>query len=65
MGMETTEKAIQDAINATNLFMQDEEQRLAYVNREMAIMDYQSDMNDCREEGAVDMIKNFLALARL
>ena len=43
--------AIKDAFNAADLFMQNEEQRLAYVNREMAIMDYQSDMNACREEG--------------
>ena len=47
--MEAT--AIKDAFSAANLFMQDEDQRLAYVNREMAIMDYQSDMNACREEG--------------
>ena len=61
--------AIKDAFNAADLFMQNEEQRLAYVNREMAIMDYQSDMNACREEGreegeaagAIQMIKNFLA----
>ena len=45
------ETAIKDAFSAANLFMQDEEQRLAYVNREMAIMDYQSDMKACREEG--------------
>ena len=47
--MEAT--AIKDAFNAADLFMQDEEQRLAYVNREMAIMDYKSDMNAYREEG--------------
>ena len=47
--MEAT--AIKDAFAATNLFMQNEEQRLAYVNREMAIMDYQSDMNAYRAEG--------------
>ena len=45
------ETAIKDAFSAANLFMQDEEQRLAYVNREMAIMDYQSDMKAYREEG--------------
>ena len=47
--MEAT--AIKDAFSAANLFMQDEEQRLAYVNREMAIMDYQSDMKSYKEEG--------------
>ncbi len=62
--MEAT--AIKDAFNAADLFMQDEEQRLAYVNREMAIMDYQSDMNACREEGAneatINIVKNMLAM---
>ena len=43
--------AIKDAFSAADLFMQSEEQRLAYINREMAIMDYQSDMNASREEG--------------
>ena len=56
--MEAT--AIKDAFNATDLFMQDEEQRLAYVNREMAIMDYQSDMNAYKEEGKEDLIRNLL-----
>ena len=70
--MEAT--AIKDAFSAANLFMQDEDQRLAYVNRdvnrEMAIMDYQSDMNACREEGrqegaskaALDIAQNMLSL---
>ena len=47
--MEAT--AIKDAFSAANLFMQDEEQRLAYVNREMAIMDYQSDMKSYKDKG--------------
>ena len=50
--MEAT--AIKDAFNAADIFMQNEEQRLAYVNREMAIMDYQSDMNASREEGRAE-----------
>ena len=70
--METT--AIKDAFSAADLFMQNEEQRLAYVNREMAIMDYQSDMNAYREEGrregrqegasktALDIAQNMLSL---
>ena len=58
-----------NTFSAASLFIQTEEQRLTYVNREMAIMDYQSDMNACKEEGreegeaagAIQMIKNFLA----
>ena len=55
-------EAIRDAFSAADLFMQDEEQRLAYVNREMAIMDYQSDMNAYREEGKEDLIRNLLKI---
>ena len=51
MQTDTNRTAIKDAFSAANLFMQDEEPRLAYVNREMAIMDYQSDMKAYREEG--------------
>ena len=62
--MEAT--AIKDAFSAADLFMQDEEQRLAYVNREMAIMDYQSDMNAYREEGRkegkADLVRNLLTV---
>ena len=62
--MEAT--AIKDAFSAANLFMQDEDQRLAYVNREMAIMDYQSDMKSYREEGRKegkeDLIRNLLTV---
>ncbi len=58
--------AIKDAFSAADLFMQDEEQRLAYVNREMAIMDYQSDMKSYREEGKEegkeDLIRNLLTV---
>ena len=66
--MEAT--AIKDAFSAADLFMQNEEQRLAYVNREMAIMDYQSDMKSYREEGRKegkeegkeDLIRNLLTV---
>ena len=62
--MEAT--AIKDAFSAADLFMQDEEQRLAYVNREMAIMDYQSDMksyrDEGREEGKEELIRNLLTV---
>ncbi len=46
--------AIASAYNAADAFMQSEEQKLAYINREMAIMDYQSDMNAYREEGRAE-----------
>ena len=46
-----SEAAIRNAMGAADIFMQSEEQRLAYINREMAIMDYNSDMEGCREKG--------------
>ena len=62
--------AIKDAFSAADLFMQSEEQRLAYINREMAIMDYQSDMNASREEGrkegineaSISIAKNMMSM---
>ncbi len=46
--------AIQSAYNAADDFMQSEEQKLAYINREMALMDYQSDMDAYRMEGRAE-----------
>ena len=43
--------AIRYAFDAVNNFMLSEEQRLAYINREMAIMDYNTNMRGFREEG--------------
>ncbi len=37
---------IKDALEASDRFMDDLEERLAYVNREMAMMDYKSDAKD-------------------
>ena len=34
------EASIQTAMNATAIFMQNKEDRLKYLNREMAIIDY-------------------------
>ena len=43
--------AIKNAVNDTAIFMQDMEERLKYINRQMAIMDYNTDMRVSREEG--------------
>lgn len=63
------EPAIRGAMDAASLFMQDTEQYLQYVNRQMAIYDYNTDMNVCREEGRLEgsaaerenMVKSLLA----
>lgn len=43
--------AIKNAVNDTAIFMQDMEERLKYINRQMAIMDYNTYMRVSREEG--------------
>ena len=46
-----SDTAIKNAVNDTGIFMQDMEERLKYINRQMAIMDYNTDMRVSREEG--------------
>ena len=46
-----SEAAIQTAIDATDVFMQDKSERLKYLNRQMAILDYESDKAYWIEEG--------------
>ena len=46
-----SEAAIKDAYDATKVFLMKPEERLAYINRQMAIMDYNSDVAYAREEG--------------
>ena len=48
------ETAIHTAMDAASIFMQDENERLAYLNREMAIMDYESDKEAWTEEGRAE-----------
>ena len=45
------ESAIQTAMNAAAVFMQNKEERLKYLNREMAIIDYESDKAAWIDEG--------------
>ena len=56
------EAAIQTALDAAAVFMQNKKERLDYLNREMAIMDYESDkdawIDAGRAEGRVEGEKN-------
>ena len=45
------EASIQTALDATAIFMQNSDERLKYLNREMAIMDYESDKAAWIDEG--------------
>jgi len=67
------EASIQTALDATAIFMQNSDERLKYLNREMAIMDYESDKaawidegrKEGREEGREEMIKLLLSLGKI
>ena len=48
------EAAIQTSLDATSIFMQDDKERLKYLNREMAIIDYESDKAAWTEEGRAE-----------
>ena len=50
-----SDATIKTAVQDTGLFMQDIEERLKYINRQMAIMDYNSDLDGAREEGREEM----------
>ena len=45
-----SEAAIQNAMDAACVFMQNQEERLAYINRQIAILDYESDKRAWIEE---------------
>ena len=49
-----SDAAIKNAVNDTGIFMQNMEERLRYINRQMAIMDYNTDMRVSREEGRAE-----------
>ena len=71
------ETSIQTALDATAIFMQNSDERLKYLSREMAIMDYESDKaawidegrkevrEEGREEGRDEMIKLLLSLGKI
>ena len=59
-----SDAAIKNAVNDTGIFMQDMEERLRYINRQMAIMDYNTDMRVSREEGREEGISIGLTQGR-
>ena len=48
-----SEAAINNAYDATGIFLQNKEDRLKYINREMALMDYRSGLAGAAERGEV------------
>jgi len=49
-----SEAAIKDAYDATKVFLMNPAERHAYINRQMAIMDYNSDVAYARDEGRAE-----------
>ena len=49
-----SDEAIHKAVDAARTFLQDDAERLAYINRELAILDYNSDHRDAFEEGKAE-----------
>ena len=49
-----SDEAIHKAIDAARTFLQNDAERLAYINRELAILDYNSDHRDAFEEGKAE-----------
>ena len=52
-----SEAAISNAYDAASAFMMNPQDRMSYVNRQMAIMDYNSGMNAAEERGEERMQK--------
>ena len=46
-----SDTAIKSAYNAADTFFMTPAERMSYVNRQMAIMDYNSEMKHARDEG--------------
>lgn len=71
------DEAIKGAMDAAQLFLMDENRRLAYINREMAIRDYESDiagykavgraegLSQGREGAAVNMLRDGMPWAQI
>ena len=49
-----SDEAIHKAVDAARIFLQNDAERLAYINRELAILDYNSDHRDAFEEGKAE-----------
>ena len=49
-----SDEAIHKAVDAARPFLQNDAERLAYINRELAILDYNSDHRDAFEDGKAE-----------
>ena len=59
-----SEAAIKDAYDATKVFLMNPTERHAYINRQMAIMDYNTNVADAREEGLKEGLRKGIEKGR-
>lgn len=59
-----SDEAIHKAVDAARTFLQNDAERLAYINRELAILDYNSDHRDAFEDGKAEGCKEGEAKGR-
>lgn len=52
-----SDAAISGAMDAARVFLADDDERWNYINRQMAILDYNSGIQDLREEGLREGLK--------
>ena len=52
-----SDAAISGAMDAARVFLADDDERWNYINRQMAILDYNSGIQDSREEGLKEGLK--------
>ena len=52
-----SDAAISGAMDAARVFLADDDERWNYINRQMAILDYNSGIQDSREEGLREGLK--------
>ena len=59
------DEKIKDAMDATQVFLSNKEERRRYINREMAIMDRLSEIASAREETKLEDIKTLMRKGNL
>lgn len=52
---------ISEAMDAARKFIANTADRYTYINREMALLDYNSDIASAKSDGRIDLMRNMLA----
>ena len=60
-----SDAAISGAMDAARVFLADDDERWNYINRQMAILDYNSGIQDSREEGLKEGRREGISIGRV